>query len=244
MPRPIKRAAILAAIAVLISLAGLDARAMGLRSLVALPVDKGGSVLRLTLESADEAATDVLIANLAYGIGARQTLLLGLPYRVDPGGDDRSGDGSLLYRHIAWQRDSFAGTRRLGLLVGALASSQSDDDPAAQIGAVYTWFENRNEFDADLVFQAGSGDRPDAARYDLSWQYRLHPERYPEWGLSREWHGVIELNGRWRDGEDVVHQATVGLQWVHPRAVLEGGFARDISNGSEELLLLSTRFHF
>ncbi len=235
---------VLAVVALPALLAGFDAHAMGLRSLVALPVDKGGSVLRLTFESADEAATEVLITNLAYGIGARQTLLLGLPYRVDPGGDNRSGDGSLLYRHIAWQRDSFAGTRRLGLLVGALAPAQSDSDSAAQFGAVFTWFEGRNEFDADLVFQAGNGERADAARYDLSWQYRLQPARYPEWGLAREWHGVLELNGRWRDDEDVVHQATVGLQWIHPRAVLEGGYARDISNGDEELLLLSTRFHF
>lgn len=231
MPRPNNRAAILAGIAILSSLVGIDVRAMGLRSLVALPVDKGGSVVRLTLESADEAATDVLIANLAYGIGARQTLLLGLPYRLDPGSGDRSGDGSLLYRHIVRQRDNFAGTRRLGLLVGALTPAQSDSDSAAQVGAVFTWFENRDEFDADLVCQAGNGERAGAARYDLSWQHRLHPASYPEWGPGREWHGVLEPNGRWCEDEDIIHQATVGLQWIHPRAVLEGGYARDIRNG-------------
>jgi hypothetical protein len=74
---------------------------MGLRSLVALPVDKGGSVVRFTLESADEANTDHLITNVAYGISADQTLLLGLPYRIEPDEQDRMGDLSILYRHIS-----------------------------------------------------------------------------------------------------------------------------------------------
>ncbi len=244
MQWPNKPAGVLSGLALLAFLASPGTEAMGLRSLVALPVDKGGSVVRLTLEATDEADTDTLITSLAYGIGARQTFLLGLPYRVDPGGEDRSGDASLLYRHIVWQRDRFAGTQRLGLLFGAIAPAQSDDDSATQLGLVFTRFHGRNEIDANLVYAAGSGDRADGARYDVSWQYRLRPERYPEWGLGTEWNGVLELNGRWRDGEDVVHQATLGLQWIHPRAVLEGGYARDISNGDEQLLLLSTRFHF
>ncbi len=217
--------------------------AMGLRSLVALPVDKGGSVLRLMWESADEADTDTLVTSLAYGFSARQTLLLGLPYRVDPGGDDRTGDGSLLYRHIAWQEDSFAGTRRLGLLLGAVVPSQAAIDSATQLGLVFTLVEHRNEIDADLVYQAGNGNRLDSARYDLSWQYRIWPQRYPEWGLGKEWNSVLELNGRWRDGEETVHQTTIGLQWIHPRMVFEGGLIRDISNGSETALLFSTRWH-
>jgi hypothetical protein len=78
---------------------------MGLRSLVALPVDKGGSVVRFTLESVSEANTDYLITSVAYGISADQTLLLGLPYRIEPDDQDRTGGLSILYRHISWRED-------------------------------------------------------------------------------------------------------------------------------------------
>lgn len=217
---------------------------MGLRSLVALPVDKGGSVFRFILQSAEEAEVDTLLVNAAYGLSAEQTLLLGLPYRIEPTGEDRTGDFSLLYRHIVWRKDYFEGTDRLGLLLGMLLPSQSENDSASQAGLVFTHFKNRNEIDGDIIYHFGNGDRPDSARYDLSWQYRLSPVRRPAWGLTPELNSVLELNGRWQENEDVVHQATVGLQWIHPRLVLEGGFVRDISNGDESLILLSTRLHF
>ena len=51
---------------------------MGLRSLVALPVDKGGSVLRFSLQSAEESEIDSFLTNAAYGISTEQTLLFGL----------------------------------------------------------------------------------------------------------------------------------------------------------------------
>lgn len=217
---------------------------MGLRSLVALPVDKGGSVFRFSLQSAEEAEVDAFLTNAAYGISAEQTLLLGLPYRIEPAGEDRTGDLSVLYRHIVWREDYLEGTDRLGLLLGALLPSQSENDSAVQAGLVFTHFKNRNEIDGDLVYRFGNGERPDSARYDLSWQYRLGPARRPAWGLVPELYSVLELNGRWQEDEDVVHQATVGLQWIHPRLVLEGGIVRDISNGDETLVLLSTRLHF
>lgn len=217
---------------------------MGLRSLVALPVDKGGSVVRFTLESTDDANTDYLITNAAYGLSADQTLLFGLPYRIEPAGSDRTGDLSVLYRHIVWREDNWDGTNRLGLLIGALLPSQTESDSAAQAGLVFTHFKNRNEIDSDLVYRFGNDDRLDSARYDISWQYRLHPVKRPAWGLAPELNSVLELNGRWLEDEDVVHQVTVGLQWIHPRLVLEGGVVRDISNGSESRVLLSTRFHF
>ena len=217
---------------------------MGLRSLVALPVDKGGSVFRFSLQSAEEAEVDSLIINTAYGISADQTLLLGLPYRIEPAGEDRTGDLSVLYRHIVSRKDYLEGTDRLGLLLGALLPSQSENDSAVQAGLVFTHFKNRNEIDGDLVYRFGNGERRDSARYDLSWQYRLGPARRPDWGLAPELNSVLELNGRWQEDEDVVHQATVGLQWIHPRLVLEGGIVRDISNGDETLVLLSTRLHF
>jgi hypothetical protein len=217
---------------------------MGLRSLVALPVDKGGSVVRFTLESANKANTDYLITSAAYGISADQTLLLGLPYRIEPDGKDRTGDLSVLYRHISWREDKRDGTNRLGLLVGALLPSQTDDSSAVQAGLVFTHFKNRNEIDSDLLYRFGKNDRLDSARYDISWQYRLRPTRRPAWGLVPELNTVLELNGRWLEDEDIVHQLTTGLQWIHPQWVLEGGMARDIRNGNETRLILSTRFHF
>lgn len=217
---------------------------MGLRSLVALPVDKGGTVVRFTLQSTEEEERDTFITSAAYGISANQTLLLGLPYRIEPADEDRTGDLSVLYRHIVWRKDYLEGTDRLGLLLGTLLPSQSENDSAVQAGLVFTHFKNRNEIDGDLVYRFGNDDRRDRARYDLSWQYRLGPARRPAWGLAPELNSVLELNGRWQQDEEVVHQATVGLQWIHPRLVLEGGIVRDISNGDETLILLSTRLHF
>lgn len=217
---------------------------MGLRSLVALPVEKGGSVVRFSLQSAEEEEIDSFITNAAYGISAEQTLLFGLSYRIEPAGEERTGDLSALYRHIVWRTDYREGTDRLGLLLGALLPSQSENDPATQAGLVFTHFKNRNEIDGDLIYRFGNGDRLDDARYDLSWQYRLSPARRPAWGLTPELNSVLELNGRWQEDEDMVHQVTVGLQWVHPRVVLESGIVRDISNGDETLILLSTRFHY
>jgi hypothetical protein len=39
-----------------------------------------------------------------------------------------------LYRHIIWQDDSFAGTDRLGLLIGEVVPIENDRDFAAQTG--------------------------------------------------------------------------------------------------------------
>lgn len=217
---------------------------MGLRSLVALPVDTSGIVTRFSLESSDEAERDDLVISAAYGISASQTLLFGQTYRIDPAGSDRSGDLSLLYRHIVSREDFFAGTNRLGLLVGVLAPAQSSQDSALQAGLVYTHFKNSNEIDSDLVYRIGNGDRPDSARYDISWQYRLMPARRPAWGLTPEVYTVLELNGRWRDNTETAHQLTAGLQWIHPQLVIEGGVVRDISNGDDTIILLSTRLHF
>ncbi len=217
---------------------------MGLRSLVALPVDKGGSVVRFTLESTDNPNTDYLITSVAYGLSAEQTLFFGLPYRIKPAGHDRTGDLSVLYRHISWREDPREGTDRLGLLIGTLLPTQTESDSALQTGLVYTHFKNRNEIDSDLVYRFGEDDRPDSAQYDISWQYRLHPARRPDWGLVPELNTVLELNGRWLESDTVVHQYTVGLQWIHRRLVLEGGVVRGFSNGNQSILLLSTRFHF
>ena len=226
-----------------------SAYSMGLRSFVALPVEKGGAVIRFVYEhvkASDTASenSERLIANVAYGLSAKQTLLLGLPYRLSPSGRDRQGDVSVLYRHIVWQNDRFSGTDRLGLLAGVIAPTESDRDAAVQAGFVFTHFKNRNEIDLDVLYQTGMNDRKNSGRYDVSWQFRLLPSERAEWGLSPEIHRVQELTGRWLEGHRTVHELPVGLQWIHQKWVLEGGIAKDISNDHESRYIMSTRFHF
>lgn len=221
-----------------------SAYSMGLRSFVALPVEKGDTVIRLTFEHAKDADTDNLITSAAYGFTAKQTLLLDLPYRLSPAGDNRQGDVSALYRHIVWQKDSLSGTDRLGLLAGAIVPTENDRDAAIQAGFVFTHFKNRHEIDIDTLYQAGTGSRVDSGRYDISWQYRLSPVERPDWGIPPEINSVLELNGRWSEGNTMTQQLTAGLQWIHQKLVIEGGIVKDLNNANEVRYLISTRFHF
>lgn len=217
---------------------------MGLRSLVALPVEKDGVVVRFSYEYSHGVHTDVLSANVAYGLSVNQTLLLGLPYRWSSGGTDQKGDFSVLYRHILWQQDRQSGTNRLGLLGGAIIPTEGDRYGAFQAGFVFTHFLERNEIDVDILYQAGVEERPSSGRYDVSWQYRLSPCNRPDWGIPPELNSVLELNGRWQENDGTVHQITAGLQWVHQQWVIEGGIVQDFSVTKDWHYLLSTRFHF
>lgn len=221
-----------------------NAYAMGLRSFVALPVEKEGVVVRFSVEQTKEANTTTFITSGAYGISAKQTLLLGLPYRLSPSGNNPQGDVSVLYRHLVKQQDTLTGTRRLGLLGGAIIPTEKERDAAVQAGFVYTQYKGRNELDVDALYQSGISNRKDSGRYDVSWQYRLSPTERPDWGIASELNSVVELNGRWKEGNSTTHQVTLGLQWVHPKWVLEGGVAKDLNNAEELRYLLSTRFHF
>ena len=174
--------------------------AMGLRSFVALPLEKGGIVLRLFNEYNADRDINVLSTSLAYGISGKQTLFLALPYRLSPSGGDRLGNLNVLYRHVVWQVDDDVGTSRLGLLGGAVVPTDSDRDPRVQAGAVATFFRRRYEWDLDVLWVQGLDDAPNAARYDISWQYRLTPATYPEWGAAIKrpglWYGV-PVPGPW-----------------------------------------------
>jgi hypothetical protein len=218
--------------------------AMGLRSFVALPVEKGGSVVRLQLERTQDSDTDTFISNVAYGFTGKQTLFLGLPYRLSPSGGNRQGDVSLLYRTITWQQDQRSGTDRLGFLGGIVLATEKERDNALQAGFVYTHVNNRHEIDIDTLYQSGMANRFDTGRYDLSWQYRLTPIEYPEWGVKHQINSVLELNGRWREGMTITQQLTVGLQWIHQKWVFEGGVVKELNNADEMRYLISTRFHF
>lgn len=216
---------------------------MGLRSFVALPVEKNGAVARLTLERTKYADTDILKTSAAYGVSAHQTLLFGIPYRLSPAGGNRQGDLSTLYRHITWREDSTFGTDRLGLLGGVIVPGKKDREAAVQAGFVFTHFKNSHEIDIDALYQSGLGNRLDGGRYDISWQYRLSPTERPDWGLTQELNTVLELNGRWLEDSNITHQVTVGLQSVHQKLVVEGGVVRELNNSKEIRLLFSIRIH-
>ncbi len=167
-----------------------------------------------------------------------------MPYRLSPGGKDRQGDVSVLYRHIVKQNDFYNGTGHLGLLGGVIVPTESERDAAVQGGFVYTQFEGRHEVDVDALYQSGTENRKDSGRYDVSWQYRLSPAERPDWGIAKELNSVLEVNGRWKQGDNTLHQLTVGLQWIDQKWVLEGGLVKNFNNDNELRTLLSMRFHF
>lgn len=219
------------------------AYSMGLRSFVALPVEEGGAVVRFSYERIPDIDISIASVSTAYGVNAKQTVLVGVPYRMSRKGADEVGDASFLYRHITWQQDGFASTKRFAFLGGAIVPTDSDRESAVQGGFVYSYFKNRHEIDVDGLYQVGMGDRNDSGRYDVSWQYRLSPKERPEWGLPAELNTVLELNGRWTEGSRMSHQVTAGLQWIHQQLVLEGGIVRDLNNVRRWHYLLSVRFH-
>lgn len=218
--------------------------AMGLRSFVALPLEEGGTVLRLFGERNTTANVSSLTTGLAYGLSHKQTLFFALPYRLSPAGGDRTGDVGALYRHIVWQLDDHQGTSRLGLLGGAIFPTDSARDLRLQAGAVATFSRQRYEWDLDVLWIEGLDDARDQARYDIAWQYRLSPAVYPEWGIGSEWDIDLELGGRWRQGASMVHQATLGLQSIHKRWVLEGAVVEDLNGPNDTRIILSARWHF
>ena len=217
---------------------------MGIRSFVALPVNKGGLVLRQQYLNSPKFNTSRAIFSGAWGLSGRDTLLFGLPYRLTPAGHDRTGDLGFLYRRTFWQVDSSHATSRLALLAGGVLATDSHRDNALQLGMVATFYRDRNSYDLDALYRRGLGSRGDEGQYDISWQYRLSPAEYPEWGFTPEWFTVLELNGRWRQGRSIDHQVTLGLQWVHHNWVLEGGIIRTINNAKQTEYLVGTRFHF
>jgi len=221
-----------------------NVKSMGLRAFVALPIDKHGYVLRFSYEHLKSGDRDNFITSIAYGFSSYQALLIGIPYKVKPVDIDGLGDFSVLYRHIIIQNDFFSGTSRLTLLAGAIVPSDKDRNPAVQTGLVYTFFKDRYEFDIDILYQAGVDNRLDSGRYDISWQYRLSPSLYPDWGIEPELNAVTEFNGRWEEGNEITHQITIGLQLVNPTWVIEGGIVKNISNNNDLSVMLSTRFHF
>lgn len=216
----------------------------GIRSLVALPVEPGGTVLRLQSLYNDSNDIFALRLNGAYGLGPRQTLLFGLPYFAGGGIRDDLGDLSLAYRHTIIQNDLLYGTRRLAFLGGVEIPTDSHRDPRLQFGLVATIYQNRSEWDFDAVWFTGLDNAPDGARYDVSWQYRLSPATYPDWGYPVEWDVVFEYGGRYMQGFRTLHQVTAGLLRIERRWVIEGAVVQDLNGPESTTLLVGVRVHF
>jgi hypothetical protein len=221
-----------------------SAFSMGLRSFVALPVQKNHFVGRVLYDSSKDTNVDTLTTSLMYGIDSKQTLIIGMPYRLSPSGANRQGDVSLLYRYTILRQDSEQGTKRLALLGGGIVPTDSARDGALQAGFVYTYFIGKNEIDIDAIYQKGLNNRLNSGKYDISWQHRLFPTVRPDWGLSYEINSIVELNGRYMQGNSITHQVTFGAQLINQRWVLEGGVVKDLNNANDTNYIVSFRYNF
>ena len=216
----------------------------GLRSLVALPLEPGGIVTRLQVVRASSPDNTTVTGTVLYGLTTRQTLIFSVPYRDLERGDDGFGYLTGLYRRTVYQHDEPNATRRIAVIGGLRVPTDSDLDPQISAGLVATVYRRRSEWDFDLVWMEALGRSGNNARYDVSWQYRLTPSEYPEWGIPTEWQSVIELGGRYAEGTEMVHQLTVGALWVHPSWVLETGIIQDLNGPDTTSFLLGIRKHF
>jgi len=235
---------LLASLSLIVILLTPPAWSMGLRSFVALPLEEGGVVLRGQDIGNFSKNSNVAIGEVAYGLSGTQTLIMSMPYRLKPDqGGPRQGDLSAIYRQTVWKQDFHAGTNRLALLAGGLLPTNNKSDGSVQLGGVTTFYKDRQEIDIDALWIQGFGRSPNQGRYTISWQYRLWPSKYPKTGLGQNVNLVLEYNGRWRQGTHLIHQGTVGLQWILPTFVIEGGIFRDINQPHHTHWLISLRYH-
>ncbi len=209
--------------------------------MVALPVEKEGVVIGFHMET--EKVTDTFSLSAAYGVNNRQSILLRIPFVLSSPAKDELGDISTLLRYTLWRQDRFSGTSRLGLLGGVVLPIAEDSEWATQAGFVFTQFKDRHEIDIDAIYLSGLNDRPDSGRYDISWQYRISPEQRATWGIEGELHSVLEFNGRWVNAVKPQRQITLGLQFVHPKIVIEGGIIRSLKESKDTQTIFGIRFH-
>ena len=234
----------LACLLALAYLPGHAANAGGIRSLVALPLESGGIIARLQAIGSSSPDNTTVAGTVLYGLTRRQTLIISVPYRDLEFGDNGFGYVTGLYRGTVYQHDEPNATSRVAVIAGLRLPTDSNLDPQIAAGLVATVYKQRSEWDFDLVWMEGLGRSGNNARYDVSWQYRLTPSEYPEWGIPTEWEAVVELGGRYAQGSEMVHQLTVGALWVHPDWVLEAGIIQDLNGPDVTSLLLGIRKHF
>jgi len=225
-------------------LLGHAAYAGGLRSLVALPLAPGSVVARLQIVGSSTPDNLTIAGTVMYGLTTRQTLIISVPYRHLEFGNDGFGYVTGFYRGTMYQHDEPNATRRIAVIGGLRMPTDGNHDPQIAAGLVATVYRHRSEWDFDIVWMQGLGRSGNNARYDVSWQYRLTPSEYPEWGMPTEWDSVLELGGRYVEGSGMVHQLTVGALWVHPGWVLEAGIIQDLNGPEATSILVGIRSHF
>lgn len=218
-----------------------SASAMALRAFVAMPIEPGGSMLRLMATQNTANNNITLMTGFAYGLSGKQTLFVSVPYRTSM---NNFGNLSVIYRHITTQSFSKGKSLRAGYLAGFVAATDGSGNVWAQAGPVATWSQGRHAVDTDLLWVAGLGAINSMARYDLSWQYRVFPKKRSAWGDDAEWFSVSEIGGRWTQGGELIHQATFGLQRIATRWIIEGGVIHNLTGAAQTSLLISTRIRF
>ena len=272
------RTPITVAVALAVGVISLGAPAGPINTDVAFTPRKGGGTLRLQYVYSEARPSGRLrslrvqtgAATIAYGVTRDLALIVRAPYherrrRVwvdDVGivgrGDRGFGDVTVLAKYRFWQRDTRPGeTLRLaavgGLNIRSGDTAFTSDSYDPVVGAVFTWFRDRHHFAADLLYQfnTGGGERGhDVLRYDVSYSYRLYPERYD---LDHTWEidAVAELNGRY--GADGSHQVFLspGLQFIAERFTIEASIQlpviQHLENGapdSEYRLVAGVRYRW
>lgn len=199
------------------------ALAAGINTDVALPVRKGGFVLRSQIRwlRGNDNLNVVAIPNvLVYGATPDLSLFTIVPYifrdeeftdsssgnRVE-NDDNGIGDTTFLARYTVYSRDYPTGTTRFALLGGIKLPTGDDDlepittdslDFPLGLVATASW-GFRHEVDADLVYrintEADDFERGDDLVYDLAYGFRVYPWTLPEFGVPNFIYLVAEANG-------------------------------------------------
>jgi hypothetical protein len=220
-----------AACALIIGSLSLPVLATGVRSFIALPVEQGGQVLRVLAERDDGRDLSSFNLNAAYGITSGDTLLFGLPLRWVDGGQGRDGPVSLLYRRTLWRRDQPSGTTRFASLIGVAIPVEGGGSSQVPIGAVFTHYRGRTQWDVDALWLPARGASAARGRYDIAWDYRIAPAVYPDWGQVGEWHLIAELSGRYQAGVGTRNRLLAAGRYVRRAWLLEFGVDREVGGG-------------
>jgi len=208
---------------------------------VAFTPYKGGNILRLQwrYEEADGKGpvqhknVSVYRAAWIYGVEPNLALIVNVPVvsaHVDRFAKklgrfevqrDGLADVTAMLKLRFWQEDPGPlRTRRAAILGGMNIrsgdSNFSSDSYDPIFGAVYSWREDRNVFDADVVYQfntaAGEG-RHDTLRYDVAYSFRLFPAVFEEHMLE-DLQVVAELNGSYNTNGDHEVFFSPGFQYT------------------------------
>ncbi len=217
--------------------------ALAIRSFVAMPIEQGGIVFRAQDFINTKTDMNNVVGDIGYGIANKHAIFLRYPEMINAVSGMPTQDVSLLYRYTFLQKDNTNTTFRIALLSGGFVPTNSGSDGGLKGGFVTSYFKGRNEFDGDVLYDGAFGSAKNYGNYDLSWQYRIYPAKYSEWGLGSSVNTVLEYTGQWMEKANMAHQATLGLQWVMPQLILEGGLIKDLNQSYANIVFIGLRVH-